>query len=143
MESLKVAVPYETGTPRSTIHGFFGVLYPIYVRGEAFLALHQPTDAAAEFHKILDHRGLVWSDPVAALARLQLARALSLSTDKAKLRPPNKTSSNLWKECRSRTYGIPAAGESRERQAVDARLGEDLSGSIPGPKLSQVFPLGP
>jgi hypothetical protein len=75
VDALKIAVPDETGTPRTAIHGFFGVLYPAYVRGKAFLAWGKPTDAAAEFRKILERPGLVWSDPVAALARLQVGES--------------------------------------------------------------------
>jgi eukaryotic-like serine/threonine-protein kinase len=46
------------------------------VRGEVYLALHQGAEAAAESQKILDHRGIVGSDPIGALAHLQLGRAL-------------------------------------------------------------------
>ena len=69
VELLQVAVPYELGLHRSTIHGFFGALYPIYVRGEAQLAAHHGAEAAVEFQKILDHPGIVVSDPVGALWR--------------------------------------------------------------------------
>jgi eukaryotic-like serine/threonine-protein kinase len=41
IELLQVAVPYELGTPRSSLQGFFGALYPVYVRGQAYLAAHQ------------------------------------------------------------------------------------------------------
>ena len=41
LELLQVAVPNELGKPRSSVHGFFGALYPVYVRGEAYLAAHQ------------------------------------------------------------------------------------------------------
>jgi serine/threonine protein kinase/tetratricopeptide (TPR) repeat protein len=97
VESLRIALPYEMGTPRSTIHGFFGVLYPAYVRGQAYLALHRPSEAAAEFRKILDHRGLVMSDPVAAMARLQFARALA-DVDKVKAKAAYQDLFNLWKD---------------------------------------------
>ena len=70
---LRIAVPYELGAPRSSFFGFFGTFYPVYTRGEAYLAARQGTEAAAEFQKILDHRGIVVSDPVGALARLQLS----------------------------------------------------------------------
>ena len=86
------------GTPRSTLHGFYGVLYPAYFRGEAYLALRQGTEAAAEFRKILDHRGLVASDPVAALARLEFARALSRSGDKAKAKAAYQDVLTLWRD---------------------------------------------
>jgi len=50
-------------------------LYPVYVRGEAYLAAGQSSAAAAEFHKILDHSGIVWNCWTGALARLGVARA--------------------------------------------------------------------
>jgi DNA-binding winged helix-turn-helix (wHTH) protein/Tfp pilus assembly protein PilF len=50
-------------------------LYPVYVRGEAYLANGQGTAAAAEFQKILDHSGIVWNCWTGALARLGVARA--------------------------------------------------------------------
>jgi tetratricopeptide (TPR) repeat protein len=72
VEWLQISSPYELGEPQSCFFGFFGVMYPVYVRGEAYLALHQGAQAAVEFQKIVDHRGIVISDPVGALARLQL-----------------------------------------------------------------------
>jgi tetratricopeptide (TPR) repeat protein len=53
-------------------------LYPTYVRGEAYLAAGQGTQAAAEFQKILDHSGIVWNCWTGALARLGVARANAL-----------------------------------------------------------------
>ena len=70
--------------PSAVIPGIFGALYPVYVRGQAYLAAHQGAEAAAEFQKILDHRGIVVSDPIGALAHLQLGRAFALSGDKTK-----------------------------------------------------------
>ena len=78
--------------------GFFGALYPIYVRGEAYLAAHQGAEAAAEFQKILDHRGIVVSDPIGALARLQLGRAFALSGDKTKAKTAYQDFLTLWKD---------------------------------------------
>jgi tetratricopeptide (TPR) repeat protein len=78
IEMLQITAPYELGVPPSSIHGFFGALYPIYVRGEAYLSAHQSAEAAAEFQKILDHRGIVVSDPIGALAHLQLGRAYAM-----------------------------------------------------------------
>ena len=98
IELLQVAAPYELGTPRSSFHAIYGVLYPIYVRGEAYLALHQGTQAAAEFQKILDHRGIVISDPVGALARLQIARAYAMSGDQAKGKTAYQGFLKLWKD---------------------------------------------
>ena len=95
---LQVAVPYELGRPRSSVHGFFGAFYPVYVRGEGYLALHQGAEAATEFQKILDHRGIVVSDPVGALARLQLGRALTMSGDKSKAKTAYQDFLTLWKD---------------------------------------------
>jgi len=55
-------------------------LYPVYVRGEAYLASGQGNAAAAEFKKILDHTGLVWNCWTGALAHLGLARANALQS---------------------------------------------------------------
>jgi tetratricopeptide (TPR) repeat protein len=53
-------------------------LYPTYIRGGAYLAAGQGTQAAAEFGKMLDHSGLVWNCWTGALARLGVARANAL-----------------------------------------------------------------
>ena len=53
-------------------------LYPVYVRGEAYLAAGQGSAAAAEFQKILDHSGIVWNCWTGALAHLGVARANAL-----------------------------------------------------------------
>jgi predicted Zn-dependent protease len=98
IELLQTAVPYELGAPGSTEFGFFGALYPVYVRGEAYLASHQGAEAAAEFQKILDHRGLIASDPVGALARLQIARAFALSPDEIKAKTAYQDFLTLWKD---------------------------------------------
>jgi hypothetical protein len=97
MELLQIAIPYELGIPRS-IHGFFGALYPTYVRGLGYLAAHQGTEAAMEFQKILDHRGIVVSDPIGALAHLQLGRAFVLSGDKTNAEPAYQDFLTLWKD---------------------------------------------
>ena len=98
IELLQIAVPYELGAPQSSFFGFFGALYPVYVRGEAFLAAHQGAEAAAEFRKILRHRGVVISDPIGALARLQLGRAFVLSGDKTKAETAYQDFLTLWKD---------------------------------------------
>ena len=71
------------------------------MRGEAYLAARQGTEAAAEFQKILDHRGIVVSDPVGALAHLQLARAFALSGDTAKAKSAYQDFLTLWKDADS------------------------------------------
>jgi DNA-binding winged helix-turn-helix (wHTH) protein/tetratricopeptide (TPR) repeat protein len=98
IELLQVAAPYELGQPRSKIQGFFGSLYPIYVRGEAYLAEKKGVEAAAEFQKILDHGGIVYSDPIGAVAHLQLARAYTLSGDNTKAKAAYQAFLTLWKD---------------------------------------------
>lgn len=94
IEALQVAVPYELGMPFS----FDGALYPVYIRGEAYLAVHQGAAAATEFQKILDHRGIVVSDPIGALAHLQLGRAFALSGDRTKAKAAYRDFLTLWKD---------------------------------------------
>ena len=98
IEVLESAAPYELGTPRSNLQGFFGALYPVYVRGEAYLAAGRGTEATAEFQRILDHRGIVISDVIGALARLQLARGYAIAGDKDKARSAYQDFLNLWKD---------------------------------------------
>ncbi|MGI9075685.1 MAG: protein kinase domain-containing protein [Bryobacteraceae bacterium] len=97
IELLQTAVPYELAMPGIAFFGFFGGLYPVYVRGEAYLAAHQGAEAATEFQKILDHRGIVFSDPIGALAHLQLGRAFALSGNKTKAKTAYQDFLTLWK----------------------------------------------
>ena len=62
------------------------------------MAAHQGREAAAEFQKILDHRGIVVSDPIGALARLELGRAYALSGDKTKAKSAYQDFLALWKD---------------------------------------------
>ena len=114
IDLLRAAAPFELGMPRSGVSGLFGALYPIYTRGEAYLALHQPAQAAAEFQKILDHRGIVVSDPIGALARLQLGRAFALSADRMKAKTAYEDFLTLWKNADS---GIPILQQAKAEYA--------------------------
>jgi serine/threonine protein kinase/Flp pilus assembly protein TadD len=89
-EFLQAATPYELG-------GYAG-LYPAYVRGEAYLAANRGSEAAAEFQKILDHRGIVLNDPIGALAHLQIGRAYAVQGDTAKARAAYQDFLALWKD---------------------------------------------
>jgi tetratricopeptide (TPR) repeat protein len=73
-------------------------LYPVYVRGEAYLAAYQGSEAAPEFQKILDHRGIVLNEPIGALAHLQLGRAYAMQGDTAKSRAAYQDFLTLWKD---------------------------------------------
>jgi DNA-binding winged helix-turn-helix (wHTH) protein/tetratricopeptide (TPR) repeat protein len=94
---LRAAYPYELGLAALSFYNWPN-LYPVYVRGEAYLALHQGREAAAEFQKILDHRGLVLNEPIGVLAHLQLGRAYTLSGDTAKAKAAYQDFLNLWKD---------------------------------------------
>lgn len=98
LELLQVAVPYELAVPAIDFNEFFGGLYPVYVRGEAYLATRQGPEAALEFQKILNHRGIVAGDPIGAMARVQLGRAYALAGDKAKAKSAYQDFLTLWKD---------------------------------------------
>jgi tetratricopeptide (TPR) repeat protein len=98
IELLRIGVPYDLGAPLCIAPAFIGPLYPVYVRGEAYLAAHEGVEAAAEFQMILDRRGLVVSDPVGALAHLQLGRAYALSGDKTRAKTAYQDFLTLWKD---------------------------------------------
>jgi len=99
LEHLQIAQPYELAANGLNFnHWYLGGLHSAYVRGEAFLALHRYAEAAAEFQKILDHRGLVGADPIGALAHLQLGRVFALSGDKTKAKTAYEAFLALWKD---------------------------------------------
>ena len=91
IEVLQAATPYELGS-------WYIKAYPVYVRGEAYLAAHQGGGAAAEFQKILDHRGIVRNEPIGALAHLGLARAYALQGNTPKARSAYQDFLALWKD---------------------------------------------
>jgi tetratricopeptide (TPR) repeat protein len=84
LRMTQAAGPYDAALPGTAFFtaAFFGALYPVYVRGLAYARLGQPGDASREFKKILDHPGLVATDPIGPMAHLQLARALSAVGDR-------------------------------------------------------------
>jgi serine/threonine protein kinase/tetratricopeptide (TPR) repeat protein len=91
LEALAPAAPYELGsTPLLT-------LYPVYLRGEAYVAARQGSAAAAEFQKILDHPGVVQNEPIGAWAHLGLARAYAISGDATKAKVAYQDFFALWK----------------------------------------------
>jgi len=98
IELLRIAAPYDLGLPRSSVYGGFGALYPIYVRGLAYLAAKQGSEAAMEFQKILGNRGVVVSDPIGALAHYRLGKALAMSGDTAKAKAAYQDFLTLWKD---------------------------------------------
>ena len=98
IDLLQAAASYELGWQGFASVGFVGSLYPVYVRGEAYLAAGRGAEAAAEFQKILDHRGIVSSDPIGALARLESGRAYALSGDRSRAKTAYQNFLALWKD---------------------------------------------
>jgi DNA-binding winged helix-turn-helix (wHTH) protein/predicted Zn-dependent protease len=95
IESLRTAAPYELGRYGSYT---WTALYPVYVRGEAYLTARRGGEAAAEFQKILDHWSVVLNEPIGALARLQIARAYVLQGDSVRGRAAYEEFLKLWKD---------------------------------------------
>src|SRR2546425_2931922 len=106
IEALAAAAPYELGV------GFS--LYPVYLRGEAYLAAKRGTAAAVEFQKILDHPGVVANELIGALAHLQLGRAYAVSGDTTKAKAAYQDFLTLWKDADS---DVPILKEAKVEYA--------------------------
>jgi hypothetical protein len=102
IELLRSAATYEFAQPGITFQGagggFYGAMFPTYLRGQAYLALHQGGQAAAEFQKLSDHPGVILEDPLGALARLQLARAWRMAGDVSKAKAAYEDVFAIWKD---------------------------------------------
>ena len=75
-----------------------GPMYPVYIRGQAYLMAHQGKEAAAEFRKMLEHRYIVVNSPLGAFAYLGLGRACVVSGDTVKARMAYQDFLALWKD---------------------------------------------
>ena len=98
IELLQVTSSYELGTPQSSFLGLYGALYPAFIRGQAYLALHRGPLAATEFQKIVDHRSLTVGDPIGALSYLELGRSWLESNDKIRAKAAYAEFLALWKD---------------------------------------------
>jgi predicted Zn-dependent protease len=96
VETLRSAAPFELGQPGDS--SFTPSLYPVYVRGQAYLAANRGSDAAIEFQKILAWRGVVVNEPIGALAHLGLARARAMQGEVSEARAAYQDFLTLWKE---------------------------------------------
>jgi len=96
VELLQPAVPYELGEIIGSLNN--SCMYQVYLRGEAYLLAKQGTAAAAEFQKLLDHRGIVWNCWSGALAHHGLARARAEAGDAAGARTAYQDFFALWKD---------------------------------------------
>jgi len=95
---LQLAVPYDFAVPGTAFFARFGGLYTAYVRGQAYLAAGRGQEAATEFQKVLNHRGIVLADPIGALAHLQLGRAYVISGDRTKAKSAYENFLAIWKD---------------------------------------------
>jgi hypothetical protein len=100
LAATQAASMYELAIPGTAYYvgGLYGALYPVYVRGLAYTRLGRHREAATEFQKILDNPGRTLSDPVAPMARLQLARSVSASGDRARAAAIYRDLLALWKD---------------------------------------------
>jgi tetratricopeptide (TPR) repeat protein len=98
---LEAARPYEISD--------YG---PLYVRGQAYLQERDGAKAAAEFQKILDHRGLDPLSPTYALARLGLGRALVLQGQTTQARTTYQDFLAFWKDA---DPDIPVLKQAKEQ----------------------------
>jgi hypothetical protein len=112
IEALAASSPYELG---QTAQSVTFVLYPVYLRGEAYLASKQPAEASAEFQKILDHPGLVENEPISSLAHLGLARADAQGHDTPKAQASYATFLALWKNADSNLLVLQQAKSESAR----------------------------
>jgi hypothetical protein len=92
---LHASVPYELADPPPFSAG---TMYPVYLRGEAYLGEGKGGLAAAEFQKILDHPGVIVNFPLSALSHLGLGRARARSGDSAGARTAYQDFFALWKD---------------------------------------------
>ena len=97
LELLQSTAPYELGENCQSFVCFI-MVYPVEVRGLAYLAAHKGTEAAAEFQRVLDHRGIAINEPIGALAHLGLARAYVMQGDTTKARSAYRDFVTLWKD---------------------------------------------
>jgi serine/threonine protein kinase len=117
LNMTRAAAPNDFAIPGTAYYSgaaFFGSLYPVYVRGLAYSRLGRHREAAGEFQKILDHPGIMLNDPMGPMARLQLARALSASGDRAKSAAVYKNLLILWKDA---DPDVPVVQEAKAESA--------------------------
>jgi eukaryotic-like serine/threonine-protein kinase len=93
LTDLEASAPYELGQGGT----FINYLYPAYVRGQAYLVGRDGQAAAAEFQKLLDHRGIVTNFLTGSLAHLQIGRAHAMARDTPKAKAAYEDFFALWK----------------------------------------------
>jgi Flp pilus assembly protein TadD len=99
IEFLRAATPYELGLAASSNYSTY--MYPVFVRGQSYLAARQGSAAATEFQRILNWPGVVSNEPIGALAHLGLARARAMNSEPAEARASYNNFLSLWKNADS------------------------------------------
>jgi serine/threonine protein kinase/tetratricopeptide (TPR) repeat protein len=116
LDELQISLPYELAANGLNFNHFYlGGLHSAYVRGVALIATHRYAEAAAEFQKILDHRGLVGLDPIGALSHLQLGRAYVLAGDRIKAKSAYEDFLSVWKNADPDTPILKSARAEYDR----------------------------
>jgi len=100
------------------LKGALALVTPVYLCGEAYLALGDGDRAATEFQKLIDRRGMVTNDLRGALARLGLARAYAMQGNTAKARAAYQDFLSLWKDADRPRHPNPEAGKGGVREVA-------------------------
>jgi tetratricopeptide (TPR) repeat protein/predicted Ser/Thr protein kinase len=110
LKYLEATAPYELGTAGTPIN----CLYPVYVRGQAYLLANNGAAAAAQFQKLDDYRGIVGNFVTGSLAHVQIGRAYAMAGDTAKAKAAYNDFLTLWKDAEP---GIPILKEAKAEYA--------------------------
>ena len=121
IEHLRAAAPYELG--------FVAALGPVYLRAQAYLMQGSGPQAAAEFQRILDHRGVDPFSPLYAVAPLGLARARAMAGETAGSLQAYEQFLSQWADADSDN---PVLLEARREYARLKRRGAEPSVAISG-----------
>jgi tetratricopeptide (TPR) repeat protein len=112
---LQPTLATELYLPGLGFNSFYGKMLPTYLRGQAYLVLGRGAEAAAEFQKIVDHRGFINTDPIGTLARFQLARALAQAGDKVRAKAAYEEVLDRWKNADAGLKVVEQAREEAKR----------------------------
>jgi DNA-binding winged helix-turn-helix (wHTH) protein/tetratricopeptide (TPR) repeat protein len=147
LDLLEGARPSELGQP--TPSGF-APLYPPYLRGEAYLALHNGAAAAIEFQKVIDAPGIALNSPVGVMARLEQARAAALAGDPGRGRSDYQDFISLWASAdpdipvliaaRRELAGLQPQPQSHGGRTAQTRARSHRDASDPAERASKTAP---
>jgi hypothetical protein len=121
---------YEFGIPPLAFIHFYGNMYPLYVRGLAYVAMHREQEAAGEFGRLLAQRGLSTGDPVDAAARRQLARAWALAPVGGKTKTKSAYNDILTLEFRRTPIPVFRSSKRQEQSTPVSNKPASLSAQL-------------